>query len=63
MSAETIREMLHRQPFEPFEVVMSNGDRYPVRHPGFAMLVRQTLVSGLLIVTVSHLQFAARYGG
>jgi hypothetical protein len=25
---------------------MSNGDRYPVRHPEFAMLVRQTLVIG-----------------
>lgn len=46
MSAETIRELLHRQPFEPFEVVMSNGDRYQVRHPEFAMLVRQTLVVG-----------------
>jgi len=46
MNAETIREMLNRRPFEPFEVVMSNGERYQVRHPEFAMLVRQTLVIG-----------------
>ncbi len=46
MNADTIREMLKRQPFEPFEVVMSNGQRYQVRHPEFAMLVRQTLVIG-----------------
>jgi hypothetical protein len=46
MNAETVREMLNRRPFEPFEVRMSNGDRYQVRHPEFAMLVRQTLVIG-----------------
>jgi hypothetical protein len=46
MGAEPIREMLRRQPFEPFEVVLSNGERYPVRHPEFAVLVRQTLVIG-----------------
>ena len=46
MNAETIRELLKRQPFEPFEVLMSNGERYQVRHPEFAMLVRQTLVIG-----------------
>ncbi len=43
MNAETIREMLSRR---PFEVVMLNGQRYQVRHPEFAMLVRQTLVIG-----------------
>ena len=26
MNAETIRELLHRQPFEPLEVRLSNGD-------------------------------------
>ena len=32
MNAETIREFLNRRPFEPFEVVMSSGERHPVRH-------------------------------
>ena len=33
MNAETIREWLRRQPFEPFELRLSNGERYEVRHP------------------------------
>ncbi len=39
MNAETIREMLNRRPFEPFEVVMSSGERYAVKHPEFLMLL------------------------
>jgi len=33
MNAETIREWLSRQPFEPFELRLSNGEAYQVRHP------------------------------
>ena len=33
MNAETIREWLTRQPFEPFEVRLSNGEHYQIRHP------------------------------
>lgn len=33
MNAEAIREFLNRRPFEPFEVVMSSGERHSVRHP------------------------------
>jgi hypothetical protein len=33
MNAETIRERLSRQPFEPFELRLSNGDVHQVRHP------------------------------
>jgi len=33
MNAEAIRELLRRQPFQPFEVHMTNGEVYPVRHP------------------------------
>ncbi len=33
MNIETIREWLNRQPFEPFEVRLSNGEAYQVRHP------------------------------
>jgi hypothetical protein len=32
MNAETIREWLTRQPFEPFELRLSNGEHYQVRH-------------------------------
>lgn len=33
MNAETIREWLHRRPFEPFEPRLSNDEAYSVRHP------------------------------
>jgi hypothetical protein len=33
MNAETVREWVNRQPFEPFEVRLSNGETYQVRHP------------------------------
>jgi hypothetical protein len=33
MNMDTIREWLHRQPFEPFEIRLSNGEVYPVGHP------------------------------
>lgn len=33
MNMETIREWLDRQPFEPFVLLMSNGEVHEVRHP------------------------------
>jgi hypothetical protein len=44
MNAETIRELLRRQPFEPFEVHMSNGEVYAVRHPEQALLAGSRLL-------------------
>ena len=37
MTAEKIDEQLHRQPFEPFRIHMSDGSSYEVRHPEFAL--------------------------
>jgi hypothetical protein len=44
MNAEAIREMLGRRPFEPFEVVMSGGERHLVKHPEFAILMASRLI-------------------
>ena len=33
MNAQTILEWLHRRPFEPFVLRLSNGDAFQVRHP------------------------------
>jgi hypothetical protein len=38
MNAESIRDLLRRQPFEPFQVRMTNGDAHLVTHPENAML-------------------------
>ncbi len=43
MNAETIREWLNRQPFEPFEVRLSNGERYHVRHPEVVAIGRNRI--------------------
>jgi hypothetical protein len=44
MNADTVREILKRTPFEPFEVHMSSGETHEVRHPEFAMVTPGRLV-------------------
>ena len=44
MNAEYFRQLLHRQPFEPFSVHLSNGEILPVRHPECATLTNTRLV-------------------
>jgi hypothetical protein len=40
MNMDTIREWLHRQPFEPFVLRMSNGEVHEVRHPECVALAK-----------------------
>jgi hypothetical protein len=44
MNADAIREWARRQPFEPFEVRLSNGQSYQVRHPELVALGKQKMV-------------------
>ncbi len=44
MNPESIRQLLRARPFEPFEIRMSNGDVYPVRHPENAIPTGSRLV-------------------
>lgn len=44
MSTEAIRELLHRRPFEPFEVLMSSGEVHQVKHSEFVVLLPSRLV-------------------
>jgi hypothetical protein len=44
MNIETIREWLNRQPFEPFEVRLSNGEVHQVRHPENVALGKTRIV-------------------
>ena len=43
MNADAIQEWLRRQPFQPFEMRLSNGDVYEVRHPELVALARTHL--------------------
>jgi hypothetical protein len=61
-----IREALHKQPFEPFELRLADGRSLPVRHPDFVALGTRRIaviaeddswsfVEPLLIVSVDAL--------
>lgn len=46
MNAERIREVLNQRPSEPFDVIMSSGERHVVKPPEFLMLLPSTVVVG-----------------
>lgn len=46
MSYETLKELLNRRPFEPFEIRLSNGEKYEIRHPEMALLLKSRIVIG-----------------
>lgn len=72
MNPDAVRELLKRQPFEPFEVRMSNGDRHEVRHPEFVIVTAGRMVvadpvsdrlSILSLTNVVELRIAQPAGG
>ncbi len=46
MNTETMLGLLRRQPFQPLEVRMSNGDSHQIRHPEMAFLLRSSIILG-----------------
>ena len=40
MHADTIKDVLHAQPFQPFTIHTVSGETYLVDHPDFATLTR-----------------------
>ena len=47
MTPESIQEHLHRQPFQPFRVFLSDGSEYDVRHPEMVFVMRREVVIAL----------------
>jgi hypothetical protein len=47
MTVQTFRDLLRRQPFRPFRLIMSSGQAYEVRHPEMAMLTRTDMLVGV----------------
>ncbi|MDA1049801.1 MAG: hypothetical protein O3C40_04905 [Planctomycetota bacterium] len=47
MTVQTFRELLTRQPFRPFRLIMSSGESYDVRHPEMAFLTRSDILVGI----------------
>ena len=46
MNIEGIREVLHRQPFEPFVIRLADGRSLPVPHRDFVALMPRRIVVG-----------------
>lgn len=44
MTADTLKEMLRRSPFEAFRVALSSGESYDVLHPETALASARSLV-------------------
>ncbi len=40
----TLREMLERQPFVPFQIVMSSGDRVRIEHPELVAIGKDQVI-------------------
>ncbi len=47
MTVQTFRDLLKAQPFRPFRLVMSSGEKYDVKHPEMAMLMRTDIMIGI----------------
>ena len=47
MTVQTFRELLSQQPFKPFRLVMSSGEKYEVRRPEMALLTRTDILVGV----------------
>jgi hypothetical protein len=47
MTVQTFRDLLKAQPFKPFRIIMSSGEKYEIRHPEMAMLTRSDILVGI----------------
>ena len=47
MTLQDFQKLLKARPFQPFRIIMSSGERYEVRHPEMAFLLRTKIVLGL----------------
>lgn len=44
MRQHEIRDILRTEPFQPFQIRLSNGEKYNIPHPELAALTRHSLV-------------------
>ena len=46
MRYNELYNVLHKVPFEPFRIQLTNGQSYVIRHPDFAWLKRTSILIG-----------------
>ena len=51
MTPEELRDDLRQRPFEPFRLVMSDGEGYDIRHPDLLWVGQRTAYVGLAGLT------------
>lgn len=44
MNLESIRNALHRQPFQPFSLALADGRKVPVGHPEFVAMTPRIMI-------------------
>jgi len=47
VAPEELRDVLRTQPFQPFRLVMTDGQAYEIRHPDLMMVGRRSAIVGL----------------
>lgn len=47
MNATEVRELLERQPFQPFRLIMSSGRTYDITNPGLAVVLKSDVFVAL----------------
>jgi hypothetical protein len=47
MAPEEVRDTLRQQPFEPFRLVMADGQGYEIRHPDLLWIGKRAAMVGL----------------
>lgn len=47
MDREDVAEMVKAKPFDPFRMVLTNGESFDIRHSELIMLGRRSVVVGL----------------
>ena len=47
MTVQIFRDLLKKQPFQPFRLVMSSGQSYEVRHPEMAWVTKSDILVGI----------------
>ena len=47
MDYRSLRQAARRQPFEPFRLTLTTGEKYDIRHPDLIMVGRQAIIIGL----------------
>ena len=47
MTSTVLKELLKAQPFQPFNLILSSGDRFPIRHPELLLVLRDRLLAAV----------------